>query len=217
MRSLLTFTGLLLLCGYCAAQLTPAAVIEQLQSHQSISGRFQQRRQLQGLPRPIDSSGSFIFWRGQGLYWETLAPFYQATTFTRDETITWLTPAGAAEAAQPGDPAQQTISRVLLAVFSADMAMLERLFESDWRVDGEGGWSLLLTPRNDTIKKAIDHARLEGAGHVRQLQVKTASGDLNTLVFEQVVSPATITPDQCSRFSRQGNSHCPQAMQTGTE
>ena len=190
-------------------------LIEQLRQHAIIEGRFEQTRQLQGLSRPLISSGSFIFWRRHGLYWETLTPFYQATTFTDKELINWLSPQGPAEPASTDDPVQKHVSRILLAVFSTDMSTIDKLFNSNWATD-DHGWSLELTPANAAVSKLIEHVRLRGDQHLRQLQVASANGDVSTMRFDQIVAPARLEPSRCSRFDRRGTLRCPDADTTST-
>ena len=195
--------------SWCGAEPAPPQVLEQLQQQTLISGQFVQTRQLQGLPRPIKSSGNFIFWRGHGLYWETLLPFYQATTFSTDEVITWLAPEGPAQPPANKDPVQKYVNRILLSVFSADMSTIDKLFSSRWQLDGDS-WSLELTPINAAVKKVIDHARLGGGRHLQQLLVASRGGDVSLMEFEQVVAPAQLNTAQCARFNRQGDSPCPE-------
>ena len=190
--------------------------MEQMQQHPLVSGQFVQTRQLQGLPRPIISSGNFIFWRQHGLYWETLQPFYQATTFTRDEVITWLAPEGPAQPAVSKDPVQKYVNRILLSVFGADMGMIDKLFSSQWQSDGDN-WSVALTPANATVEKAIAHAHLSGAQYLQQLRVTSSSGDVSTMVFDQVQAQAQLAAAQCARFSRNGAIRCPQLATSAVE
>lgn len=198
------------------AQPAPQHVLQQLQQHPLVGGQFVQTRQLQGLPRPITSSGNFIFWRQHGLYWETLLPFYQATTFTADEVITWLAPEGPAQQAGARDPVQKYVNRILLSVFGADMGMIDKLFSSQWHIDGEN-WALELTPANSAVEKAIKHAHLSGAQHLQQLQVTSRSGDVSTMEFDRVQAASELTGEQCARFSRDGASACPQAASSEVE
>lgn len=198
------------------AEPAPAQVVQGMQQHPLIAGQFVQTRQLQGLPRPITSSGNFIFWRQHGLYWETLQPFYQATTFTADEVITWLAPEGPAQQAPSRDPVQKYVNRILLSVFGADMSMIDKLFSSQWQTDGDN-WSVALTPANAAVEKAIAHAHLSGAQYLQQLQVTSRSGDVSTMVFDQVQAPTQLAAAQCARFSRDGAIECPQAATSTVE
>lgn len=199
---------LALLTSAAHAQTDSGQIIKRLQQHSLVAGRFTQTRELQGLSRPITSSGKFIFWRHHGLYWETLSPFYQATTFTDDELISWLSPRGPAAKAAPDDRVQRHVSRILLALFAADMSTIDKLFDSRWTVD-EAGWSLELTPANAAVGKVIDRAWLRGEQQLRQLRIATRNGDVSTIRFEDVMAPAALEPSRCARFNRQATLRCP--------
>lgn len=212
MRTLVLLAALVLAVPGGIAEPAPEHIVAQLQQYPVISGKFVQTRQLQGLSRPIRSDGNFLFWRDHGLYWETLRPFYQATTFTADDVISWPAPEGPALASETNDRVQQYVSRILLSVFSADLSLIDKLFSSRWTVDGEH-WSLELTPVNDTVGKVIERARLAGEHHLRQLQVATRNGDISTMDFAEVLAPAPLLPAQCARFVRQGELPCPAAAE----
>jgi len=202
--------------SWSQAESTTTQVVAHMQQHPLISGEFLQTRQLQGLPRPIISSGNFIFWRQHGLYWETLQPFYQATTFARDEVITWLAPEGPAQPAASRDHVQKYANRILLSIFGADMEMIDGLFSSQWHSDGDN-WSVVLTPANASVKKAISNAHLSGMQYLQQLRVTSSNGDVSTMVFDQVQAQTQLTAAQCARFSRNGVIPCPQAATRAVE
>ncbi len=179
----------------------------QLQQHPIVQGDFTQRRQLSGLPRAIESSGRFIFSRQHGLYWETLQPFYQATTFGVDDLIYWDSIDGPALEAGPRDPVQQYVSQVMLSLFSADMGELDKLFNSQWHGD-VNNWSLQLLPAQTAVARIIARVQLRGGQYLRSLSVETRSGDRNTLLLDRITIPATLSPSQCQRFSRSGEASC---------
>ncbi len=184
-----------------------ASPLAHLQQHTIVSGEFRQQRQLTGLPRALESSGRFVFWRGHGLYWETLLPFYQATTFTVGDVIHWTSENGPPLDAGPEDPVQNYVSKVMLSLFSADPGALDRFFASQWRsVDDD--WSLQLEPAHEGVARVIKTIRLEGDQYLRRLSVTSANGDRNVLMLEQISAPIAISPAQCRRFSRANDKAC---------
>ena len=179
----------------------------QLQQHPIVQGNFTQRRKLSGLPRAIESKGRFVFWRQHGLYWETLQPFYQATTFGVDDLIYWDSIDGPALEAGPKDPVQQYVSQVMLSLFSADMGELDKLFKSQWHGD-RNNWSLQLLPAQTAVARVIARVQLRGGQYLRSLSVETRSGDRNTMLLDKIKTPATLSPTQCLRFSRSAEASC---------
>ncbi len=189
-----------------------AEITRQLQSQSMIGGQFVQTRALHGLPRPLLASGRFVYWRDHGLYWETLAPFYQATTFTSTDLINWPEPVGPPQPRGPDDPIQQHVTGILLAVFSADLQRLEGLFESRWRLDGDA-WTLTLEPANKVVRRVIAHATLSGARQLRTLTVASRAGDVNTMEFREVAALAGLPQALCERFAREPGLACPTAAE----
>lgn len=215
--------GLLALAAAChgapgQATTAPAAeriaeITRQLQAPRLVGGAFIQHRALQGLPRPLQASGRFVFWRDHGLYWETLAPFYQATTFTGSDVINWPAPSGPPQPAGQADPAQQHISGILLAVFSADLQRIEGLFDGRWQID-DGTWTLTLAPANAVVGRVIAYAELSGDTHLRQLTVASRAGDVNTMTFSEVAALGALPAAVCARFARSPGQPCPAAADT---
>lgn len=181
--------------------------LEQLRQHAIVSGNFRQQRQLSGLPRALESSGQFVFWREHGLYWETVKPFYQATTFTADDVIHWTSIESPALEAGPHDPVQGYVSKVMLSLFSADLQALDKLFTGQWRTD-DHNWSLELLPIQAGIARVIKGIQLDGDQYLRRISVDTRNGDRNTLWLEQITTPATLSPRHCQRFSRENERAC---------
>ncbi len=188
--------------------------LAQLRQHAIVSGNFRQKRHLNGLPRALESSGRFIFWREHGVYWETLKPFYQATTFAADRVVQWTTKDGPPLAASPDDPVQRYVSKVMLSLFSADLRALDKLFAVHWQSDDEN-WSLELVPIQAGIARVIQTIRLDGNLHLRRISVDSRNGDRNTLWLEQITTPRSLSPSQCSRFGHNNDSAC--ESQSGQE
>jgi hypothetical protein len=181
--------------------------LEQLRQHAIVSGNFRQQRQLKGLPRALESSGRFVFWRQHGVYWETLKPFYQATTFTGDRTVQWASKDGPALEAGADDPVQRYVNKVMLALFSADLRALDKHFSAQWQNEG-GNWSLELVPLQAGIARVIENIRLDGNQYLRRISVATRNGDRNTMWLEQITTPPSLSPFQCSRFGLDNEGAC---------
>src|SRR5690606_26022692 len=96
--------------------------------------------------------GTFVFWRGKGLYIATEKPFFNALTITGSDIITWQQNGTGTIAAEQTGLIQREINKTLLAFFSADIALIQQRFIDNW-VFEEAQWQLTLTPRLELIKK----------------------------------------------------------------
>ena len=187
---------------------------QQMLQHKVIRGHFEQQRTLTGIPRPIRSSGRFIYWRNHGLYWETKKPIFQASTFTPDTIIHWQTNSAKRQADRSSSPIQKQISRILLAVFGGDTESLKMLFDSHVSSKGEE-WQIVLTPAIDVVKKAVEKITLNGKEHVNKLYLSASNGDASQILFLDVSTYPHLAADDCSYFDVEPSS-CPNDK-TGTQ
>lgn len=171
----------------------------QMQQHRVVKGRFEQWRNLTGIPRPIRSSGRFIFWRDHGLYWETREPIFQSTTFTPDAIIYWQSTATTRQADRSSSPIQQQISRILLAVFGGDIRSLEKLFDSRWS-SGPEQWTVDLTPTAAAVKRVVQEITLAGGDYVSRLSLNARNGDNTRIHFTDISALTHPAVDDCQYF-----------------
>lgn len=163
----------------------PAA---RLAGAQVLSGRFTQQRHLSELPRPLVASGDFLFAREWGVYWHTREPF---------DSVVTLTPTGIVERAEGSEtmrlsadeqPAVRMVAHVFLALFTLDMASLERHFRVFPEAgDGTSGrWSIRLEPRGDAIASVFVNATVSGNDDVEQVVLTDARGDRTVIDLARV-------------------------------
>lgn len=182
-----------------------------MHQHPVVKGRFEQLRTLTGIPRPIHSSGRFIYWRDHGLYWETLKPITQASTFTPDAIIHWQTTATSQQADKSSSPIQKQISRILLAVFGGDIQSLEMLFDSRWSSGSESGakqWTVDLIPTMAAVKRVVEKITLSGGDYVNSLNLNASNGDTTQIQFTNISTFAYPAIDECRYFDLDSSS-CP--------
>jgi hypothetical protein len=170
-----------------------------------VQGQFVQQREVEGLPMPLSSSGRFLFWRGQGIYWSTEQPLRQSLTYRQDKTLLWG-PEGEVprELRSPGDA---QFRRILLNIFSFDRAFLETQFDAHWYVHGEA-WSLDLLPRKRSVQRALDQITLQGAVYIDQLTMTDAEGRVLRIEFFAIETPSVIDPAECTALFAYSASEC---------
>jgi outer membrane lipoprotein-sorting protein len=182
-------------------------VVKRLSKIQVVQGGFNQQKKLQGLAYPLSAQGTFIFWRGNGLYIATEKPFFNALTITGSEIITWQQNGTGTIAAEQSGLIQREINKTLLAFFSADIALIQQRFMADW-VFEQDKWQLTLTPRLDIIKKNMRTAVMNGDQFLQKLVVTAANGDETTIEFNSQVESAVPTSAQCRWFYVQPKAPC---------
>lgn len=175
----------------------PAA---RLAGAQVLRGQFTQQRHLSELPRPLIASGEFLFAKELGVYWHTRKPF---------DSVVTLTPSGIVERAEGKEtmrlsaddqPGVRMVARVFLALFTLDMASLERHF----RVIAESGdgkssrWSIRLEPRGDALASVFVHANVSGDEDVEQVVLTDARGD-RTVIDLTAVQYSSTPPSATTR------------------
>ena len=163
-----------------------------------LTGQFTQAKHLAGLPQPLRSSGRFLYAKGIGIEWQVQQPFASRFVLTREALVE---DSGGrvrrSEAAkQPGFSA---VSRLLLALFSLDVAALDEEFRFSGARDAKG-WQLELTPRHAALASVFATARLEGARRLDRLTLTDARGDATEIAFTQQAAQDALTPEQQARL-----------------
>jgi hypothetical protein len=168
-------------------------VHEILTRHDFVRGRFTQQRVLQGIKRSIQSEGRFAIWRDNGIYWETSAPLFQATSF-RNKSVYYWTDNNTFKLAEDGIfQINEKVSQLMLAFFTADFNQLEKDFSVRW--DGtKEGWRVSLTPSNIYIGKAIKQVTISGAEHIEEVYLGLATGDSTSIQLQ--VTAESDKPDK---------------------
>ena len=208
MRALLLLSGLLLGCVALADTSAKVdQVVKRLSEIPVVQGGFNQQKKLQGLAYALKAQGSFIFWRGQGLYIATEKPFFSAMTITGSAMINWQPDGSGSIAAEQSGLIQREINKTLLAFFSADIALIQQRFIDEWIFEKDK-WQLTLTPRFDLIKKNMRSAIMTGDQFLQKLVVVAANGDETSIEFHSQVESALPTAAQCHWFYLQPQTAC---------
>ncbi len=190
--------------------LTLEKITDQIELKPFLRGAFRQERTLKGFNRTLVSSGQYYFWKDHGLYWEVQKPFFRATTFGNDLTISWSSPGEVSSSTAP-KLIQKQISKVLIAVLGADIETLQRYFvatahynpvadggeEGDKRGvtdNGEAGerdeasakkltWSMQLEPKDFATRKALKQLDLIGGTSIHEIRVTSSNGGITHIQF----------------------------------
>jgi hypothetical protein len=171
-----------------------------LASARVVRGDFSQQRFLRELPRPLVSSGQFLYARDVGIEWRTAQPF---------ESQFVLTPAGIAQRTAGGSelkleadqqPALRVVARVFFALFALDLSALANDFETFGERRGNQ-WVIGLKPRAAALANVFREAVITGSNTVESVVLTDALGDRSVIALQGVrYEAAALTPTERARF-----------------
>lgn len=210
--------GLALLLALCAATLhaaepavfshpaTPAALAQQLsaatrglQEAQTLRGGYLQQKTLQGLPRPLEAEGTFLFVRGTGIAWRTARPFESELVITPTDIIQREGGRVSLHLAAARQPSVRVVSDIFTAVFALDFAALAARFDLFGRTVRDG-WELGLRPRAGQ-GGALKHIVVSGRAQVERVRVSDSNGDETDIRLRgTTLSAAAPAADELKRF-----------------
>lgn len=197
-----TFAGLLLVLGVgvCAAATPVAKVQAMLAKPNILCGRFDQTKQLNGMKKPLASSGRFCVVPGKGVLWRTLQPFPATLRLTRDEITQFQGERVAMRLEAQQEPTVRMINSVLFSLLAGDLTQLETLFEVDGNTDATG-WQVALKAREPALARAIGTIALDGSAYVRHITINEPSGDRTAIAFSTIQTGiGAMLPEETALF-----------------
>jgi len=183
-----------------SALLGPAA--KPLAAAPGLRGRFEQRKTLPDLPRPLLSTGDFLFVRDLGVWWHTRTPFDSVFILTREGARS--RDEGGAETRVSADqqPGVAVAARIFFALFALDFEALAKDFDTYGIPTGSGksaGWQVGLRPKLAAMSAVFREAVIDGAEHATRIELRDAHGDRTEILLPEV----SILTDGLSAADRQ--------------
>jgi len=155
-----------------------------------VRAEFKQTRQIKGMAKPLNASGSMIFSREQGLYWHQLHPFDLILTLTQTKMTQTVNGQEAQVITAENNPQMFQFNSLLTAIFNADKKVLEDNFTAEIQ-NTHNGWILTLSPIASPLDKIFNKITLSGNIYVELVELDDKQGDKTTLNFlNQTSSPA---------------------------
>jgi hypothetical protein len=187
-----------------AMPLWAAAPVVEIQSMLAkpkvLCGRFDQRKQLAGLKKPLASNGRFCVVADKGVLWRTLEPFPNTVRLTRDEIVHLQGDRVAMRLDAKQEPAVRMINGVLFALLAGDLGQIEKLFEVDGAIH-DNSWRVTLKPHEPVLAKAISSIALDGGAYVKNITISEANGDRSSIVFSEIqTGDAAMSVDEAALF-----------------
>jgi len=159
-----------------------------------MSCKFSEDKHVALLARPLRSTGTIHFQRGQGIARTTLTPRRQQVVLT-PTTLRIRKDAHVEEVPLDKSKDLKAFALIFPTLLRGDRAELERAFELGLYGGAEGWWALTFTPRTDSLRKLVRRVVVFGRkGEVVALQVAEASGDTTDTRLSDVHTNADV-PD----------------------
>ena len=168
---------------------TPEALIKllaparaaMLQS-QALRGNFQQKKFLAGVPKPLQSSGEFVFARDRGIWWHTQKPFDSEFVLTRAGIYQRDAGGTPIHLTAQQQPALRIVADIFLALFSLDIGPLTGNFDTFGQAAGKS-WTLGLAPHAAALGGVLKTVVVRGRERVERIELQDAHGDRTELTL----------------------------------
>jgi len=164
----------------------------------TVRGKFTQSKTLSGVSKKLNSEGFFIVDRSRGVVWITEKPIYQ-TLKVSDSGIRIGNKSGVLMNLDArSEPSIKYINELVLAIFSGDMSVLEKLFNYSGEVTAKG-WNLELTPKN-TVTTLFKKISIAGGSTISRISFISKDGDLTEVIFSDVRLAPVLSKDEILQF-----------------
>lgn len=157
----------------------------QLAKYKQVNGSFKQVREIKDLKMNIESSGTFEFKIPLELKWNQDKPF-RLSIFMEPEKIVQKNTDGTEQVmTKSQQPVVFMFSSSFLGIFSGDEKLLHQNFTYK-ATQKEKNWNLILKPRDDLMKKAIQQVEVHGREYISSVVITETSGHKTTITFSDV-------------------------------
>ncbi|WP_162617957.1 LolA family protein [Salinicola halophilus] len=158
------------------------ALQRELNQAPSVTGRFEQQRELADLDATMTSRGHFRFERGERVVWQLEQPVEERITLTPEAIVS--------ESGDRAPPGGEQVARLFLELLEGNWASLESRFAIAL-VGSAEDWQVTLTPKAEALARRIREIHLSGGESVDTLEMHAPNGDqLRVRLFDQTPIPA---------------------------
>ena len=181
----------LLSVNYCHADSTVTKIRTLLVLTPITQGLFQQEKHLKFLRKPLISTGTFTYDQNKGVIWKTITPIPSILLVNDAHLLI-------GEGKQALPPA---FGRVFKALLGGEINRLSEGFAITGK-DQKSSWQLLLTPKDELLKKVISIVVLTGDSDLRRLELYEVNGNLTRIQFSEITHPDRLSNEQQAEFER---------------
>ena len=152
--------------------LTLDALARGLSRHEIVSGTFTQERTLKGFPKPLQSSGHFVFAAGKGVLWATDKPF-PSEVLLSEKAISTRNDYGTETLSAADIPQLEVVNRFVMELVSGRYEALDDAFTTGTAAD----WHLTLEPKAGFVKSVFSSIEVSGDEYPRAITLVTKDGE----------------------------------------
>lgn len=186
--------------------LVSAVTLDELQQRFAeqpvVRAHFEQVRTIKDMPQPLRSQGELVIARDSGLLWDQKAPFPMTLLLDDKRMVQTINGQPPQTITADNNPQMFQFNHLLRALFQADRKVLEDNFRIDFKDQGEGRWSLLLTPTTTPLNTLFTTLDLGGATYLESVRLNDKQGDRTDITLSRHrLTPARLTDDERQRFA----------------
>ncbi len=185
-------------CRAAAPDDQPFETIQgQLDRRAVLRADFHQERHLEILKRPLQSSGTMLLLRDEGVLWRVTEPYEVTYLIRADEILEWEGGNGPRRVGMTAVPAFRLMTEMFLAALGGNLSSLRENFSAE-TLPAETGWRVRLLPAVETLAQVIASLEVAGDSYVREVLLKEVRGDSMSFTFSNLdADPAG--PDEAER------------------
>ncbi|AFM62018.1 TPA: outer membrane lipoprotein carrier protein LolA [Enterobacter cloacae] len=186
--------------------LVSAVTLDELQQRFAeqpvVRAHFEQVRTIKDMPQPLRSQGEMVIARDSGLLWDQKAPFPMTLLLDDKRMVQTINGQPPQTITADNNPQMFQFNQLLRALFQADRKVLEDNFRIDFKDQGEGRWSLVLTPTTTPLNTLFTTLDLGGATYLESVRLNDKQGDRTDITLSRHrLTPASLTDDERQRFA----------------
>ncbi|HGH4670256.1 TPA: outer membrane lipoprotein carrier protein LolA [Enterobacter cloacae] len=186
--------------------LVSAVTLDELQQRFAeqpvVRAHFEQVRTIKDMPQPLRSQGEMMIARDSGLLWDQKAPFPMTLLLDDKRMVQTINGQPPQTITADNNPQMFQFNHLLRALFQADRKVLEDNFRIDFKDQGEGRWSLVLTPTTTPLNTLFTTLDLGGATYLESVRLNDKQGDRTDITLSRHrLTPASLTDDERQRFA----------------
>ncbi|MFZ5223764.1 LolA family protein [Enterobacter cloacae] len=186
--------------------LVSAVTLDELQQRFAeqpvVRAHFEQVRTIKDMPQPLRSQGEMVIARDSGLLWDQKAPFPMTLLLDDKRMVQTINGQPPQTITDDNNPQMFQFNHLLRALFQADRKVLEDNFRIDFKDQGEGRWSLVLTPTTTPLNTLFTTLDLDGATYLESVRLNDKQGDRTDITLSRHrLTPASLTDDERQRFA----------------
>lgn len=165
------------------AELSYELLTQLTESPDQLQGEFKQEKYLAEFDTTLVSSGIFNYQRNEFIRWQTLMPIENELLMKPNSISSSQGGDDLISLKADKDPATKILTEIFFAVLTADWYALSDYFFANGDYQNNRDWQVKLTPREQTLKQAINHVELSGDNLMRKVVLHEKNGDITRIDF----------------------------------